>query len=68
MEVPPVWEVEAVRIRKKQRRDEFAMETQKMSKNGSEQSDFLGAFKNTRLLGQLLFVSIWFLLSSRQLS
>lgn len=49
MEALSVWGGEAVWTRRKH--IVFAMKTQEMSENGSEQSDFLGAFKNTRLLG-----------------
>lgn len=69
MDVPPVWGGELVWTRENRphRRVGFAMEAQKMSENGSEQSDFLGAFRSTRLLGQLLFVSVWFSLPSTAL-
>jgi len=64
MDVHPIWRGETVWTRKKDRRVGFAMETQKLSENGSERSDFLGAFRNTRLLGQQLFFSVWSPLSS----
>lgn len=61
MEALSVWGGEAVWTRRKHRRVVFAMKTQEMSENGSEQSDFLGAFKNTRLLGQWLLIDVWVL-------